>query len=174
MRPGFFGEQSAEPRDVISRLTQHPIRSQQSRAGIAHLLHSTSKLTSQPTTVLTPRASAALLFATMASPKHRLSITDSEGPDPKRLRVSDDAGPLNGDATPDQLSATPAPPHLTIPNLHTQSRQALQRSIALVLHHDGFSATTPEALESFTQLVETCEWYIVSPWSNSRRLQLFI
>jgi hypothetical protein len=39
---------------------------------------------------------------------------------------------------------------------HHQTRCAIQRSIALVLKHDGFQSATPEAMESFTSLVETC------------------
>lgn len=106
---------------------------------------------------------------TMGSPKHRLSMTESEGPDPKRLRVSDDTRqPSSRDSSSrddasvvetaqGEDSAASALPHLSLPNLHAQSRQSIQRSIALVLRHDGFSSTTPEALESFTQLVETCK-----------------
>ncbi|KAL7946643.1 hypothetical protein V8C42DRAFT_318438 [Trichoderma barbatum] len=40
------------------------------------------------------------------------------------------------------------------PTVHHFARSGIQRSIALVLSHDGFQSATPEALESFTQLVE--------------------
>jgi hypothetical protein len=114
-------------------------------------------------------ASSILSPTAMGSPKHRLSVTESEGPDPKRLRVSDDSRQQSAtdSSSRDDTSVTEtaqgddpaasALPHLSLPNLHAQSRQAIQRSIALVLRHDGFSSTTPEALESFTQLVETCK-----------------
>jgi hypothetical protein len=39
---------------------------------------------------------------------------------------------------------------------HHQIRCTIQRSIALVLKHDGFQSATPEAMESFTSLVEAC------------------
>lgn len=48
-----------------------------------------------------------------------------------------------------------AVPSLT-PTVHHFARSGIQRSIALVLAHDGFQSATPEALESFTELVEQC------------------
>jgi hypothetical protein len=48
-----------------------------------------------------------------------------------------------------------AVPSLT-PTVHHFARSGIQRSIALVLAHDGFQSATPEALESFTGLVEQC------------------
>lgn len=36
------------------------------------------------------------------------------------------------------------------------NRKALQRSIALALKHVGFDGASEEAMESFTQLAETC------------------
>lgn len=39
---------------------------------------------------------------------------------------------------------------------HANARVGIQRSIAMVLKHDGFASSTPEAMESFTSLVETC------------------
>lgn len=44
----------------------------------------------------------------------------------------------------------------TMPSLHGQARESIQRSVAMVLNHDGFDSATPEAMESFTQLVESC------------------
>ncbi|KAL7929086.1 hypothetical protein V8C35DRAFT_316573 [Trichoderma chlorosporum] len=40
------------------------------------------------------------------------------------------------------------------PTAHYFARSGIQRSIALVLSHDGFQSASPEALESFTELVE--------------------
>lgn len=42
------------------------------------------------------------------------------------------------------------------PTVHHFARSGIQRSIALVLSHDGFQSASPEALESFTELVEQC------------------
>ncbi|KAG6031177.1 hypothetical protein E4U41_007666 [Claviceps citrina] len=39
---------------------------------------------------------------------------------------------------------------------YANARAGIRRSIAMVLKHDGFSSSTPEAMESFTNLVETC------------------
>lgn len=45
---------------------------------------------------------------------------------------------------------------LALPTRHHFARREIQRSIAMVLSHDGFASATPEALESFTEMVETC------------------
>lgn len=42
------------------------------------------------------------------------------------------------------------------PTLHHIARCGIQRSIAMVLAHDGFQSASPEALESFTGAVEMC------------------
>lgn len=42
------------------------------------------------------------------------------------------------------------------PTVHQFARTGIQRSIAMVLSHDGFESASPEALESFTELVEQC------------------
>jgi hypothetical protein len=47
--------------------------------------------------------------------------------------------------------------HPTAENLH---RDALRRSIALTLKHVGFDAANEDALEGFTEAVETCLWPI--------------
>jgi hypothetical protein len=44
-----------------------------------------------------------------------------------------------------------------MPTHHDNARVGIQRAIALVLRHDGFASATPEAMESFTSLVETCQ-----------------
>ncbi|PFH60724.1 hypothetical protein XA68_10480 [Ophiocordyceps unilateralis] len=41
------------------------------------------------------------------------------------------------------------------PTHHYHARLGIQRSIALILNHDGFSSATPEAMDSFTSLVES-------------------
>lgn len=42
------------------------------------------------------------------------------------------------------------------PTVHQFARTGIQRSIAMVLSHDGFDTASPEAMESFTELVEQC------------------
>lgn len=42
------------------------------------------------------------------------------------------------------------------PTRHSNARSGIQRSIAMVLKHDGFDTATPGAMESFTALVEAC------------------
>lgn len=57
------------------------------------------------------------------------------------------------DAEDDEVTAMKsfAPTH------HANARAGIQRSIAMVLRHDGFASASPESMESFTSLVETCE-----------------
>lgn len=45
----------------------------------------------------------------------------------------------------------------TLKTGHLATRANLERSIIEVLAHDGFSAATPQAMDSFTSLVETCQ-----------------
>lgn len=101
----------------------------------------------------------------MVSPKRRFSSTEDEGPDTKRSKIDTTNAPLDLRQAIVTLGAENYegdhglgdghPIVSCLPNAHFQSRQAIQRSIALVLSHDGFESTTPEAMESFTQLVET-------------------
>lgn len=110
----------------------------------------------------------------MMSPKRRFSSVDDEGPEPKRSKLGfnlDELDTTDAPLDPSHPLATSGaeqygveyrldddrPIVSTLLSIHSQSRQAIQRSIALVLRHDGFDSITPEALESFTQLVETCE-----------------
>ena len=104
----------------------------------------------------------------MVSPKRSLSPDKGAEPTPKRARVDTSHG------TPeDELKNFTMPGKLGIveehtsdghvgasvsntPSLHSQSRRGIQRSIAMILKHDGFDSATPEAMEGFTQLVETC------------------
>ena len=39
---------------------------------------------------------------------------------------------------------------------HFQARSSLQRSIAVIASRDGFHSGNPDAMESFTAMVETC------------------
>ncbi|KAK1249024.1 hypothetical protein MKX07_002540 [Trichoderma sp. CBMAI-0711] len=64
--------------------------------------------------------------------------------------------------------ADEAVPSLT-PTVHHFARAGIQRSIALVLAHDGFQSATPEALESFTGLVEQ---YMSSIMGEIKRLAI--
>jgi hypothetical protein len=42
------------------------------------------------------------------------------------------------------------------PTKHFQARSGLQRSIAVIASRDGFHSGNPDAMESFTAMVETC------------------
>lgn len=100
------------------------------------------------------------------TPKRSLSPADAaDTPDPKRQRV-DEAN--NDNETPDQPVAQDRESESddyeeedravesSTPTQHHAARRGIQRSIALVLKHDGFQSAKPDALESFTQMVETC------------------
>lgn len=69
----------------------------------------------------------------------------------KRTRV--DADPISDE--PSNVSVS------DIKTQHLLVRGELERSIVTVLSHDGFSASTPQALNSFTALVEEC-WFSVA------------
>ncbi|KAG6001140.1 hypothetical protein E4U21_004674 [Claviceps maximensis] len=58
---------------------------------------------------------------------------------------------------------------LMVPSRHANARVGIQRSIAMVLKHDGFVSSTPEAMESFTSLVET---YLDSLIEETKRFAL--
>lgn len=96
------------------------------------------------------------------SSKRSLSPADSDGSS-KRRRLSgpqadntpDDVPPVNVLGIEDDESmATKS----LAPSHHANARAGIQRSIAMVLKHDGFASASPEAMESFTGLVETCEF----------------
>jgi transcription initiation factor TFIID subunit 8 len=57
----------------------------------------------------------------------------------------------------------------TLPTHHNLARCGIQRSIAMVLKHDGFQTATPEAMESFTAMVET---YLESLIEETKRLAI--
>jgi hypothetical protein len=98
-------------------------------------------------------------------PKRALSEVDDKDdqPDAKRLRstepVEDDQS-LTATAVPDVAEEQERLGFASIESLtptpHFLARAGVQRSIAMVLKHDGFETATPEAMESFTTLVETC------------------
>lgn len=48
------------------------------------------------------------------------------------------------------------------PNFNTQSRMGLRRGIMLALDHVGFDSASEEALESYTQMTEICQWLLVT------------
>lgn len=104
----------------------------------------------------------------MVSPKRSLSPDKGVEPSPKRARVDTSSGPpddaMDISETPEILGNVEKHTNIgdaeafvsSTPSLHSQSRLGIQRSIAMVLQHDGFQSATPEALEGFTQVVETC------------------
>ncbi|CAH0004687.1 unnamed protein product [Clonostachys byssicola] len=118
----------------------------------------------------------------MASPKRSLS-PEGENPETKRSRTAEPeikSSPSSEDAKiasitpssidPVSLAMTEQASYVSAtPTLHSQSRLAIQQSIARVLQHDGFDSATPESLESFTQLVET---YLESLINTSKELAL--
>ena len=90
------------------------------------------------------------------SPKRSLSLSETDQPDPKRARLE------SGDTqTVDIVDEESQAVKVLHPTQHSQARSGLQRSIALVLNHDGYDSATPEAMESFTELVETCQYIIL-------------
>lgn len=106
------------------------------------------------------------------SPKRSTPPSEGEQPQPKRARTdtSEDVEmkvdtPSTEGRAPEQEARGSDQLDFssfisTMPSLHDQARQGIQRSIALVLNHDGFDSATPEAMESFTQLVESCALHL--------------
>ena len=94
------------------------------------------------------------------SSKHSLSPEDSPESDSKRLRVdaqvSDTSREVSAgleiDGQDEEFRATES----LAPTHHSHARHGIQRSIALVLNHDGFASASPQVMESFTGLVESC------------------
>lgn len=94
------------------------------------------------------------------SSKRSLSPEDSPESDSKRPRVDTQeadtprevSAGLDVDGLDDGFTATES----LAPTHHSHARCGIQRSIALVLKHDGFASATPQAMESFTGLVESC------------------
>ena len=104
----------------------------------------------------------------MVSPKRSLSPDNGEEPNAKRARLdtsdatSEDAMDISvasgtlGAVEEHASDAHPGAKVSATPTLHSQARLGIQRSIAMALKHIGFDSTAPEALESFTQIIETC------------------
>jgi len=117
----------------------------------------------------------------MVSPKRSLSPDNGEEPNAKRARLdTSDATPddaVNASevaGTPDAVEENagdgrPGAKVSTTPTVHSQARLGIQRSIAMVLKHIGFDSSAPEALESFTQIVET---YLASMIRETKSLAL--
>ncbi|KAM0295177.1 hypothetical protein HYE67_010651 [Fusarium culmorum] len=84
------------------------------------------------------------------TPKRSLSPVDGQQPDSKRPRLKDSEIEVI-QLEDDEISSIAS----FVPNPHYQARTGLQRSIAMVLNHDGFEGASPEAMESFTGMVET-------------------
>lgn len=87
------------------------------------------------------------------TPKRSLSPAEDVQPNPKRSRVDFDVSEME-DLLDDDSRAIES----LAPTQQFQARSGIQRSIAMVLKHDGFESASPEALESFTGMVETCEF----------------
>lgn len=68
----------------------------------------------------------------------------------RRVHLASTTAAADGDAEPVWAA-------VGFPSMDFQARCGLQRSIAMVLQHVGFDSATPEAMESFTAVVETCE-----------------
>ncbi|CAM1500855.1 Fc.00g100170.m01.CDS01 [Cosmosporella sp. VM-42] len=85
----------------------------------------------------------------MMSPKRSLSLSEADQPEPKRARLE------NGTMPVELMDEEPQAVKALLPTQHSSARSGLQRSIAMVLKHDGFGSASPEAMESFTEMVET-------------------
>jgi transcription initiation factor TFIID subunit 8 len=92
------------------------------------------------------------------TPKRSLSPADEQQPNPKRPRFEDSENVTIQIENQESRSI-----ESSVPNPHYQARTGLQRSIAMVLNHDGFQGASPEAMESFTGMVETCELLAAAP-----------
>ncbi|KAF7543478.1 hypothetical protein G7046_g9992 [Stylonectria norvegica] len=85
----------------------------------------------------------------MDTPKRSRSSSEENQPGPKRARVD------HGSLEPVELREEESPAIKDLaPTKHFYARSGIQRSIAMVLKHDGFESATPEAMESFTGMVE--------------------
>ncbi|KAH7149733.1 WD40-repeat-containing domain protein [Dactylonectria estremocensis] len=84
------------------------------------------------------------------TPKRSLSPVEDVQPSPKRPRIDHVAASTDEPSEDDSRAV-----ESLSPTLHFQARSGIQRSIAMVLKHDGFGSASPEALESFTGMVET-------------------
>lgn len=94
----------------------------------------------------------------MMSPKRSLSPSEQDQPEPKRARL-ENGEPKTIEILEEEDGSRAVKSQ--VPNQHFQARSGIQRSIAMVLKHDGFEAASPEAMESFTEMVETCQCRIL-------------
>lgn len=85
------------------------------------------------------------------TPKRSRSPADDSEPEAKRHRAEQNPFDVTETIGHDSRAVKSL-----MPTQHSQARAGIQRSIALVLNHDGFGSASPEALESFTEMVETC------------------
>ncbi|KAH7148963.1 hypothetical protein EDB81DRAFT_649700 [Dactylonectria macrodidyma] len=98
------------------------------------------------------------------TPKRSLSPAVDAQSNSKRPRIDHGAA-----ETDEPLEADSRAIESLSPTLHFQARSGIQRSIAMVLKHDGFESASPEALESFTGMVET---YLEGMISEAKTLAL--
>ncbi|KAG5994142.1 hypothetical protein E4U52_001414 [Claviceps spartinae] len=109
------------------------------------------------------------------SSKRSLSVCSKESPGDgtKRCKLT----PSENEASLDDIPMVDAPEveddvtavKSQVPSRDANARVGIQRSIAMILKHDGFSSSTPEAMESFTCLVET---YLNSLIEETKRFAL--
>lgn len=90
------------------------------------------------------------------SPEKRVSpgSDDTQGP-AKRQRTQSSSTVQSSESPIAAVSATriDGPP-----SFNEQHRTELRRAITLALGHVGFDSASPEALESFTHMTETCQF----------------
>ncbi|KAG6144431.1 hypothetical protein E4U35_008398 [Claviceps purpurea] len=107
--------------------------------------------------------------------KRSLSVCSKESPGDgtKRCKLT----PSENEASLDDIPMVDAPEvedditavESQVPSRDANARAGIQRSIAMILQHDGFASSTPEAMESFTCLVET---YLNSLIEETKRFAL--
>lgn len=76
-------------------------------------------------------------------------------PEAKRQRTIE---PDSRSVTPAEVDLSERPIYNVVrrPNAEDFGRDGLRRSIGVALKHVGFDAATPDALEGFTETVDTC------------------
>ncbi|KAG6296884.1 hypothetical protein E4U46_001178 [Claviceps purpurea] len=107
--------------------------------------------------------------------KRSLSVCSKESPGDgtKRCKLT----PSENEASLDDIPMVDAPEvedditavESQVPSRDANARAGIQRSIAMILQHDGFASSTPEAMESFTCLVEA---YLNSLIEETKRFAL--
>ncbi|QUC20450.1 uncharacterized protein UV8b_04691 [Ustilaginoidea virens] len=98
-------------------------------------------------------------------PKLGPAHNDHPGPDRAISIIAEKIGSIVAAEIGDEIAARKS----LAPTHHANARAGIQRSIAMVLRHDGFASSTPEAMESFTGLVET---YLASFIQECKRFAL--